>query len=140
MVGARRAVVCSASLASSVQTSWAAYTSATKVHGKSGPAPVVSDATQVVFAVLAVLTKLFKLQCRKLQLEPTLQHMYLCPALTEAAQVCRGMHNTTEADVEAVLKTLIEEEGATYDVQRGAIRALLHEASPAFAPYPPGRL
>merc|ERR1712008_459867 len=97
--------------ASSVQTSWAAYTSATKVHGKLGPAPVVSDATQVVFAVLASLTKLFKLQCRKLQLEPGLQHIYLCPALAEAAQVCRGMHNTTEADVEAVLKTLIEEEG-----------------------------
>jgi len=131
-----RVVDCSVPLASSVQTSWAAYISATKVHGKSGPAPVVSDATQVVVAVLTSLTRLFKLQCRKLRLEPHLQHMYLCPALSEAAQICRGLHNTTEADVEAVLKVLIDEDGVTSDAQRGAIRALLHEASPAFAACP----
>lgn len=131
--GSRPPVACSAALASQVQQSWRSYVAAVRVHGRAGPSGLVCDATQVVFAVLTVLTRLFKLQCRKVESKCTLEQVYLCPPLFESAQICRGLPNTSEADVENVLKAFIEDKDVTQDHQRSAVRALLHEASPAFS-------
>lgn len=120
-------------LASTVQQSWGGYCAdQSRAGGRPAPAPLVCDASAVVFAVLVALTRLFRLQCRKLQLQPATSQLYLCPMLFEVLQAVRRLRNTSEADASALLETFLDE-ASTADQRRGAVRALLHEASAAFA-------
>lgn len=115
-----------------VEQTWSSFVSATLLHGKTSPSPLVIECTPVVLASLWILSRLFKIQCRKLDIKPVLEHAYLCPALAEMATVFRGLPNTTEHDVTTLLGHFLVEECAS-DAQRSAVRTLLHEASPACA-------
>merc|ERR1712228_28994 len=117
------------------QQPWTEFVRATRICGKLTPSALVTQAAQPVTTVLQALVKLFRVQCKKIQVVPSTQHLYLSPALNEALKVIRSLPNTTEADVTGLLDTLLVEGplASTGDVQRGAVRAVLHEASSAFA-------
>eukprot|EP00930_Biecheleria_cincta_P034172 TRINITY_DN23631_c0_g2_i1.p1 TRINITY_DN23631_c0_g2~~TRINITY_DN23631_c0_g2_i1.p1 ORF type:complete len:1356 (-),score=263.01 TRINITY_DN23631_c0_g2_i1:261-4328(-) len=122
------------SLDSSVQQAWTSFAAASHTNGKRSASILVSECTHGVFTALMVLVRLFKLQCRNLNLKAEPQQLYLCPALSEALQICRQMHNTSQDDVDLLLATMLDHkhESITAEMQRSTVRALLHEASPAF--------
>lgn len=122
----------SGALVITVQQSWSSYGGAQRVNGKPAPSLLVCDASAVVFAVLVALTRLFRLQCRKLKLQLAISQLYLCPMLFEVVQAIRKLRNTSEADANALLETFLDE-SSTDDQRRSAVRALLHEASAASA-------
>lgn len=126
------AVAPGSALASLVEQSWSAYIAPTRVHDVQAPSKLVSDTTAVVSTAVFVLTKLMKIQCRKLDLTPGLDKLHLCPTLHEAMQVCREMPNTSEHDVHVVLAEMFKREVMS-DLDRGAVRVMLYEASPTFS-------
>eukprot|EP00928_Gymnodinium_smaydae_P011011 TRINITY_DN14128_c0_g2_i1.p1 TRINITY_DN14128_c0_g2~~TRINITY_DN14128_c0_g2_i1.p1 ORF type:complete len:1397 (+),score=381.82 TRINITY_DN14128_c0_g2_i1:117-4307(+) len=120
-----------AALVGVVQAPWSAYHAAKETRGKGGPSQLVEDADRPLTAALIVLTKLFRIQCRKVGVAVAAPQLYLSPALSESLAALRELPNTTEADVAALLDLLLAE--SSLDEIRGAVRALLYEASPAFA-------
>eukprot|EP00929_Paragymnodinium_shiwhaense_P114381 TRINITY_DN8274_c0_g2_i1.p1 TRINITY_DN8274_c0_g2~~TRINITY_DN8274_c0_g2_i1.p1 ORF type:complete len:1407 (-),score=399.09 TRINITY_DN8274_c0_g2_i1:191-4411(-) len=120
-----------AAISSVVRQPWTEYCCCAKAsNGKLGPAPLVQDAAAVAHSVFSVLGHLLQLQCRKLQLKTSLEHLYLCPAMNEATKVCKALPNTTEADVTSIFNMAVS--NAAKEEQKAAVRALLHEASAAF--------
>lgn len=130
---AEQAAAC-CTLATIVRHPWTEFVSSATVNGKPGPSALVCEAAPVMFTVISIVTRLFKIQCRKLNLAPDMEHIYLCPALAEVVQLCCSLPNTTKGDVQTLLNAFIHDEGVPHDGQRATVRALLHEASPAFAP------
>ncbi|CAE8630287.1 unnamed protein product [Polarella glacialis] len=121
-------------IAASVRPAWGDFVRANWTNGKRNPSTLVCEATQAAYIALSVLVRLFKIQCRKLDLRVDPVQLYLSPSLAEALQICRSLPSTSQDDVDVLLKTLLDQgETGWQDAQRGAVRALLYEASPSFA-------
>lgn len=53
--------------------------------------------------------RLFKLQCRKLELSAEAAQLYLCPSLVEALRIIAELPNTSQDDVDMLLTTMLDE-------------------------------
>ena len=53
--------------------------------------------------------RLFKLQCRKLELSVEAANLYLCPPLVAALKIMAELPNTSKDDVDTLLATLLDE-------------------------------
>merc|ERR1712183_817608 len=71
-------------LAALVEANWKSFVSPVWINGKPNACGLVCEATHVVFTVFSILVRLFKMQCRKVEVKPVLENLYICPALAEA--------------------------------------------------------
>eukprot|EP00927_Polykrikos_kofoidii_P045324 TRINITY_DN39264_c0_g1_i1.p1 TRINITY_DN39264_c0_g1~~TRINITY_DN39264_c0_g1_i1.p1 ORF type:complete len:1325 (-),score=234.78 TRINITY_DN39264_c0_g1_i1:43-3780(-) len=119
-------------LGSLVQGPWSSFLAASRVDRKLGPSDLVREVVNPIWCALRSITRLFRLQCKKLNLQVSLDQAYLCPSLVEASNIIRAMSNTTEADVKTLLESHLYNSMNAED-EKGAVRAVLHEASSGFA-------
>lgn len=117
-------------LASLVQSRWPGFVGGAGCGGSAKTTQLNLEATGLVHTILQVLFKVYKIQCKKLQLALSLDHLYLNPALADCKRILGGLPNSKQHDVETLMKSYIENDNA--EAQRLSVRALLHEASPAF--------
>ena len=67
-----------------VRHPWNSFSAATWVEAKRGPSTLICECTFPIFTSLMTLVRLFKLQCRKLELLAEAAQLYLSPPLVEA--------------------------------------------------------
>lgn len=121
-----------ASVVSLAATDWSVAVSPTIVHGKKTPSLLVQQCSPPVRNAILIIVKLFKIQCFKVDLRSSLEHVYLCPPLGEIMKQLQGLPNTTLHDVQTVLNAMLAGSSLA-EMHSDAVRVMLHEASPAFA-------
>lgn len=95
-----------------VRHPWNSFSACSWLEAKRCSSSLICELTCPIFTALTALVRLFKLQCRKLEVSAEAAQLYLTPALVEALRVLAEMPNTSQDDVDTLLVTLLDDKKA----------------------------
>lgn len=113
-----------------VEQSWRVFVEPAMSKGVVGPSPFIRIAAPIATCVLAVLVKLYTVQCHKVSVHATIENTYLNPTLTETIKLFRALPSTSDKDVSGMLDAFFSSPASPInDDMTSSIRAVLHGAT-----------